>query len=206
MFPMPRIIFAMSRDGLLFRFLAHINRRFKTPDIATIVSGLLAGKCIFFIYSFAPVLSNFISCSCNEPSVKIVLSWLCIYDFINGHGDDFTWNVSVERRLGSDLDLKSPSHSHTSTYSNLLATSTCCDALAFVDLERMPFSLLTHTYFNHLDTSVFCDAISPGDCWIWERVFTLITHCHLLQSPWHFYVLRRNLSWRLLTLRKCPFH
>jgi amino acid transporter len=34
----------MSRDGLLFKFLAHINRRFKTPDYATIVSGLLAGK------------------------------------------------------------------------------------------------------------------------------------------------------------------
>jgi amino acid transporter len=34
----------MSRDGLLFEFLAHVNRRFKTADYATIVSGLLAGE------------------------------------------------------------------------------------------------------------------------------------------------------------------
>ncbi|XP_014668356.1 PREDICTED: cationic amino acid transporter 2-like [Priapulus caudatus] len=43
MFPMPRVIYAMASDGLLFRFLAHINERFKTPIIATVVSGLLAG-------------------------------------------------------------------------------------------------------------------------------------------------------------------
>ncbi|KAJ4442790.1 hypothetical protein ANN_04383, partial [Periplaneta americana] len=43
MFPLPRVLYAMANDGLLFRFLAKINPRTKTPVLATIISGLLAG-------------------------------------------------------------------------------------------------------------------------------------------------------------------
>ncbi|XP_064641852.1 high affinity cationic amino acid transporter 1-like [Lineus longissimus] len=43
MFPLPRVIYAMSSDGVLFRFLAKVNERFKTPMLATILSGLFAG-------------------------------------------------------------------------------------------------------------------------------------------------------------------
>jgi hypothetical protein len=44
MFPLPRILYAIASDGLIFRFLARINSRFKTPLIATLLSGLLAGR------------------------------------------------------------------------------------------------------------------------------------------------------------------
>lgn len=47
MFPMPRVIYAMAEDGLLFKFLAKINDRTKTPIIATVTSGAIAAVMAF---------------------------------------------------------------------------------------------------------------------------------------------------------------
>ncbi|KAK8724783.1 hypothetical protein OTU49_010917 [Cherax quadricarinatus] len=43
MFPLPRVVYAMANDGLLFRFLAKVSKRFHTPAIATLLSGLFSG-------------------------------------------------------------------------------------------------------------------------------------------------------------------
>ncbi|XP_063826118.1 cationic amino acid transporter 3 [Ostrinia nubilalis] len=42
MFPLPRVLYAMGSDGVLFRPLAAICQRTKTPMLATILSGLLS--------------------------------------------------------------------------------------------------------------------------------------------------------------------
>uniref|UniRef100_A0A8C6WLF3 Solute carrier family 7 member 14b n=1 Tax=Neogobius melanostomus TaxID=47308 RepID=A0A8C6WLF3_9GOBI len=42
LFPMPRVIYAMSRDGLLFRFLSHVSTFSHTPAVACVISGTFA--------------------------------------------------------------------------------------------------------------------------------------------------------------------
>ncbi|XP_060803205.1 cationic amino acid transporter 2 [Amyelois transitella] len=42
-FPLPRIIYAMSSDGLLFKFLGRVSERFQTPLVGTMIAGLFTG-------------------------------------------------------------------------------------------------------------------------------------------------------------------
>lgn len=42
MFPLPRVLYAIASDGLIFRFLSKISPKLQTPLIATILSGFFA--------------------------------------------------------------------------------------------------------------------------------------------------------------------
>lgn len=59
MFPLPRVIFSMASDGIIFRFLSKINSRFHTPLIATILSGVFSGSmaAMFDIKQLADMMS-----------------------------------------------------------------------------------------------------------------------------------------------------
>lgn len=43
MFPLPRIIYAMGSDGLLFKILAIVHPKFHTPLTGTLIAGAIAG-------------------------------------------------------------------------------------------------------------------------------------------------------------------
>lgn len=59
MFPLPRILYAMASDGLVFRALGDVHPRFKTPVLATLLSGLFAAflAAIFDVEQLADMMS-----------------------------------------------------------------------------------------------------------------------------------------------------
>ncbi|XP_074597978.1 high affinity cationic amino acid transporter 1-like [Brevipalpus obovatus] len=59
MFPLPRILYAMASDGLIFKTLAKVNPTTKTPMIATLISGVLSGAmaALFNIDELADMMS-----------------------------------------------------------------------------------------------------------------------------------------------------
>lgn len=43
-FPVPRVVYSMAEDGLLFRTLARVHPRTHTPILATLLCGTIAGR------------------------------------------------------------------------------------------------------------------------------------------------------------------
>lgn len=44
LFPLPRVMYSMAEDGLLFRFLGQISPRYQVPVIGSIFAAVLTGK------------------------------------------------------------------------------------------------------------------------------------------------------------------
>ena len=43
LFPLPRLLYAMSSDGLIFSFFSYVNKKTEVPLVGTLFSGLLSG-------------------------------------------------------------------------------------------------------------------------------------------------------------------
>ncbi|KAK9877375.1 hypothetical protein WA026_017773 [Henosepilachna vigintioctopunctata] len=59
MFPLPRILYAMASDGLIFRCLGQVNDRFRTPIFGTLFAGLFTGlmAALFNLQSLVNMMS-----------------------------------------------------------------------------------------------------------------------------------------------------
>lgn len=59
MFPLPRVLYAMATDGLIFKSLANVHPYTKTPLMATIISGIFSGlmAALFNINELADMMS-----------------------------------------------------------------------------------------------------------------------------------------------------
>ena len=47
MFPLPRVVYSIASDGLIFKFLSKVLEKLKTPALATLITGSLTGELVY---------------------------------------------------------------------------------------------------------------------------------------------------------------
>ncbi|XP_054720493.1 cationic amino acid transporter 2-like [Uloborus diversus] len=134
-FPLPRVLYAMGSDGIIFRFLAKVHPRYQTPLIATAVSGVFAGfmAMMFNVHELADMMSigTLLAYSLVAVSVTI-LRYRCDGKESRCNSDAKYSSINGEKSMSTNGRTKSPS------FSNSVATS----------LEKISDSSLIRQLFN----------------------------------------------------------
>ncbi|CAF0949667.1 unnamed protein product, partial [Brachionus calyciflorus] len=130
MFPMPRIVYSMASDGLIFQFFGKILPRFKTPYVASIFAGVCAG-------TFAAIfdLNELVEMMSIGTLIAYTLVSLCVlilrYKPEGDLKEDFKSMNEIDReKVTSSLLNESesnflrrlfyPSNNHANSYSSFL--------------------------------------------------------------------------------------
>ncbi|XP_062872393.1 high affinity cationic amino acid transporter 1b [Trichomycterus rosablanca] len=144
MFPMPRVIWAMAEDGLLFKFLAKVNAKSKTPVMATLTSGIVAALMAFLfdlkdlvdLMSIGTLLAYTLVAACvlvlryqpEQPSVTVQYQIAASRedaepDSISEGSSAFLTKSQENRTLGNLLFPKNTEPSHLSGFTVNICTS-----------------------------------------------------------------------------------
>ncbi|GFN83388.1 cationic amino acid transporter 2-like [Plakobranchus ocellatus] len=113
MFPLPRILYAMGSDGVIFRFMGEIHPRFQTPVLGTALSGLFAGlmALIFDVSDLVDMMSIGTLLAYTLVSVSVlILRYECDANLRGGMNPDKTSNSNPS--MASSVSQ----HANTSTF------------------------------------------------------------------------------------------
>ncbi|XP_050544202.1 high affinity cationic amino acid transporter 1-like isoform X3 [Daktulosphaira vitifoliae] len=131
MFPLPRILYAMSKDGLLFNFLSKVNPTTKTPIIATIISGVFSGT-LATIFNLDQLI--------DMASIGTLQAYtiVCISILILHYNDDTLSNENYIFRTKKNITSKlfhlsylKTTNSDTQYVSRILIAIFCFSSLVF---------------------------------------------------------------------------
>ncbi|XP_050675789.1 cationic amino acid transporter 3 isoform X2 [Leptidea sinapis] len=150
MFPLPRVLYAMGADGVLFRPLSNINSKTQTPILATILSGLLSATmaAIFNLDQLIDMMSigTLLAYTIVSTSVLILRYEEDSVIIMNGVKSLPETPYSIVRQMFNLLGLKEPTV--------LSSTIAKCTIFTFFVAALMTFGLLSWQSASDLGVAV----------------------------------------------------
>lgn len=94
-FPLPRVLYAMGSDGIIFRFLAKVHPKYQTPLIATAVSGVFAGfmAMMFNVHELADMMSIGTLLAYSLVAVSVTILRYSADDSSSSHSPKATYST-----------------------------------------------------------------------------------------------------------------
>ncbi|KAA8581963.1 hypothetical protein FQN60_008703 [Etheostoma spectabile] len=129
LFPMPRVIYAMAGDGLLFKFLANVSSYTETPAVACVVSGFLAAllSLLVSLRDLIEMITNSLKEFLEEVSLCVLLLRYQPEGDIHGFVNFLSEEQNNKRKEGVLAECEKEACSPTSEADEYggLATNTC---------------------------------------------------------------------------------
>ncbi|XP_064182480.1 cationic amino acid transporter 2-like [Anguilla rostrata] len=167
MFPMPRVIFAMARDGLLFRSLSTVSSR-QSPVMATLSSGLVAA--IMALLFDLKALVNMMSIG-TLFAYTLVAICILILRYQEDPAEDC--NSICKAESISSLSFLNPPSLPTARTSKIVTTCTAIIVVLVLGLAVILTvalrSLARRSLWSLLCLSVLLVAIILGTLLIWRQ-------------------------------------
>lgn len=142
MFPLPRIVYAMSSDGLIFEWMGRIHPRFQTPLMGTFFVGTLTGVLAAFL-NLSQLVNMMSIGTLMAYSIVAACVLLLRYEVEN---EDEKLHVpapfmqNIYRFLWNSDNVRTPSR--------LTASIVTCEVTLFCKLKKKHTHFKNLTYFN----------------------------------------------------------
>ncbi|KAM9332543.1 cationic amino acid transporter 2 [Pholidichthys leucotaenia] len=166
MFPMPRVLFAMARDGLLFRPLSNMSER-QSPVVATLVSGAVAAvmALIFDLKALVDMMSIG-----TLFAYTLVAICILILRYQIDHNEDFCLNKAEPFTVAGLLCPPTEATSRTSKNVSLLTVSIIFSAIILsLFVSEAADSLQTLQWWSLLCVSVAVLVVTLTVLIIWRQ-------------------------------------
>ncbi|CAM1327410.1 SLC7A1 (predicted) [Pycnogonum litorale] len=169
LFPLPRVVYSMASDGLIFRWLATINKRFQTPFIATILAGLFGGlmAMLFDVQALASMMSiGTLSAYSLVALSVLILRYMSEISDVDEDDDECRSHPAYEylMQLTNQLNLKQPNVTSSKLSRMLLS----CIAVSAIGFSSLLLSLIiSPTWWKIMLFIVFSLILVSSTLFLW---------------------------------------